>query len=59
MRKIAVFFFLSCLFLNVFSQTVTYQDILNQKSAKELTGRNSGDDITAYVASNGGPRMCH
>lgn len=53
MRKIAVFFFLSCLFLNVFSQTVTYQDILNQKSAKELTGRNSGDDITAYVASNG------
>ena len=53
MRKIAVFFFLSCLFLNVFSQTVTYQDILNQKSAKELTGHNSGDDITAYVASNG------
>ena len=53
MKKIAVFFLLSCLFLNVFSQTVTYQDILNQKSAKELTGRNSGDDITAYVASNG------
>jgi len=38
---------------SLFPQTVTYQDILNQKSAKELTGRNGGDDITAYVASNG------
>lgn len=50
-----VFFFICLIFigLNSFSQTVTYQDILNQRSAKELTGRNSGDDITAYVASNG------
>ena len=35
------------------AQTVTYQDILDQKSAKELTGRKGGDDITAYVASDG------
>lgn len=46
--------FLSIIFcVYSFAQTVTYQDILSQKSAKELTGRNSGDDITAYVASNG------
>ena len=47
----------TCLFIAAcafsFAQTVTYQDILSQKSAKELTGRNGGDDITAYVASNG------
>ena len=47
------------LFLSVFfcvysfAQTIAYQDILNQKTAKELTGRNGGDEITAYVASNG------
>jgi hypothetical protein len=35
------------------AQTVTYQDILNQKSAKELTGKKNGDNITAYVASDG------
>ena len=35
------------------AQTVTYQDILEQKSAKELTGKKGGDDITAYVASDG------
>ena len=50
-----VFFFICLIFIGLssFSQTVTYQDILNQRSAKELTGHNSGDDITAYVASNG------
>ena len=36
-----------------FAQTVTYQDLVDQKSAKELTGRTSGDDISVYVASNG------
>ena len=35
------------------AQTVTYQDILDQKSAKELTGKVGGDKITAYVASDG------
>ena len=35
------------------AQTVTYQDILDQKSAQELTGRTGGDKITAYVASDG------
>jgi len=41
------------LFLCSWAQTVTYQDILDQKSAKELTGKKSGDNITAYVASDG------
>jgi len=40
-----------CLFAN--AQTVTYQDILEQKSAKELTGKKIGGDITSYVASDG------
>ena len=53
MKKVLFFIFLIFISLSSFSQTVTYQDILNQKSAKELTGRNGGDDITAYVASNG------
>lgn len=35
------------------AQTVTYQDLKDQLSAKELTGRKSGDEITAYVASDG------
>lgn len=35
------------------AQTVTYQDILDQKSARELTGKTGGDRITAYVASDG------
>lgn len=39
--------------MSSFAQTVTYQDILEQKSAKELTGKKGGDIITAYVASNG------
>ena len=53
MKKVFFFIYLIFIVLSSFSQTVTYQDILNQRSAKELTGRNSGDDITAYVASNG------
>jgi hypothetical protein len=40
-----------CLFS--IAQTVTYQDILDQKSARELTGKTGGDKITAYVASDG------
>ena len=46
MKKLIILLFVGfCLFSN--AQTVTYQDILEQKSAKELTGRNGGDDITA------------
>ena len=52
MKKLFILLFVGlCLFSN--AQTVTYQDILEQKSAKELTGRKGGDDITAYVASDG------
>ena len=52
MKKIfTLLFVVSCLCSN--AQTVTYQDILEQKSAKELTGKKGGDDITAYVASDG------
>lgn len=52
MRKlVALFFVVICLCAN--AQTVTYQDILEQKSAKELTGKKAGDNITAYVASDG------
>ena len=52
MKKLIILLFVGfCLFSN--AQTVTYQDILEQKSAKELTGRKGGDDITAYVASDG------
>ena len=36
-----------------YAQTVTYQDILEQKSAKELTGKKMGGNISTYVASNG------
>lgn len=36
-----------------YAQTVTYQDLLDQKPAKELTGKKGGDNITAYVASDG------
>ncbi|MBQ1652878.1 MAG: SHOCT domain-containing protein, partial [Bacteroidales bacterium] len=32
---------------------VTYQDIVNHVSAKDLTGRKGGDNITAYTASDG------
>ena len=52
MKKLFVLLFVGlCLFSN--AQIVTYQDILEQKSAKELTGKKGGDDITAYVASDG------
>ena len=52
MKKIFTLLFVG-LCLCSYAQTITYQDILDQKSAKELTGRKSGDDITAYVASDG------
>ena len=52
MKKLFILLFVGlCLLSN--AQTVTYQDILEQKSAKELTGRKGGDNITAYVASDG------
>ena len=52
MKKFVTLFFVGlCLISN--AQTVTYQDIVEQKPAKELTGKKSGDDITAYVASDG------
>ncbi len=53
MKKIFVLLFAVIFCVSSFAQTVTYQDILEQKSAKELTGKKSGDVITAYVASNG------
>lgn len=52
MKKILTLLFVG-LCLCSYAQTVTYQDIVEQKSAKELTGRKGGDDITAYVASDG------
>ena len=52
MKKVLTFLFVG-IFLFANAQTVTYQDILEQKSAKELTGKNMGGDITSYVASNG------
>jgi len=52
MKKIFTLLFVGLgLFAN--AQTVTYQDILDQKSAKELTGKKMGGNITSYVASNG------
>ena len=52
MKKILVLVLLACsMFSN--AQTVTYQDLRNQRSAKELTGKKGGDDITAYEASDG------
>ena len=52
MKKLFILLFVGlCLLSN--AQTITYQDILEQKSAKELTGIKGGDDITAYVASDG------
>lgn len=52
MKKLFVLLFVGLCFISN-AQTVTYQDILEQKPAKELTGRKGGDDITAYVASDG------
>ncbi len=52
MRKlVALFFVVICLCAN--AQNVTYQDIRDQKSAKDLTGKKMGGNITSYVASNG------
>lgn len=52
MKKIiTLLFVVLCLCSN--AQTVTYQDIQELKSAKELTGKNMGGNITSYVASNG------
>ena len=52
MKKIFTLLFVG-LCLCSYAQTVTYQDVLEQKSAKELTGRKGGDEIAAYVASDG------
>ena len=53
MKKLFSLFLLIIITVGLFAQTVTYQDIVNQKSAKELTGKTGGDDISVYVASNG------
>ncbi len=50
-KVITLLFVVLCLFAN--AQTITYQDILEQKSAKELTGKKMGGNINTYVASNG------
>ena len=52
MKKLFILLFVGLCLLSS-AQTVTYQDILEQKSAKDLTGRKGGDDITTYVASDG------
>jgi hypothetical protein len=52
MKKILVLVLFACSLFS-YAQTVTYQDLLDQRSAKELTGKKIGDDITAYVASDG------
>ena len=52
MKKTLLFIF-TAMSLFTYAQTVTYQDILDQKSAKELTGKKGGDNITAYIASDG------
>lgn len=52
MKKILpIVLLIICAFAN--AQTVTYQDIVDQKSAKELTGKNMGGNITEYIASDG------
>lgn len=53
MKKLFSLFLLIIITVGLSAQTVTYQDIVNQKSAKELTGRTGGGDISVYVASNG------
>ena len=50
-KLVTLFFVVFC--MCAYAQTVTYQDILDQKSAKELTGKKSGGNITTYVASDG------
>lgn len=51
--KKSIFFLFAVISFFSYAQTVTYQDLLDQKSAQELTGRKGGDNITAYVASDG------
>lgn len=53
MKKITALCIVMGLCLSSIAQTVIYQDILDQKSARELTGKTGGDKITAYVASDG------
>lgn len=53
MKKLISLLSFTFISICLLAQTVTYQDILAQKSAKELTGRVGGDDISVYVASNG------
>lgn len=53
MKKIYSIIFLMVLCVWSNAQTVTYQDLKDQKSAQELTGRKNGDEITTYVASDG------
>lgn len=52
MKNILTLILLTCSLFS-FAQTVTYQDILAQRSARDLTGRKAGGDITEYVASDG------
>ncbi len=53
--KIRTFFVIAFIALGLYAsaQTVTYQDIVNHVSAKDLTGKKAGDNITAYTASDG------
>lgn len=51
--KKALTFILLISSLFTYAQTVTYQDIQAQRSARDLTGRKAGGDITEYVASDG------
>lgn len=53
MQKLLTFVILIGFCALSMAQTVTYQDIQDQKSAKELTGKKIGDEITSYVASDG------
>lgn len=52
MKNILTFILLICSLFS-FAQTVTYKDIQAQRSARDLTGRKAGGDITEYVASDG------
>lgn len=53
MQKLLTFVILIGFCALSMAQNVTYQDIQDQKSAKELTGKKIGDEITSYVASDG------
>ncbi|MBR0053840.1 MAG: SHOCT domain-containing protein [Bacteroidales bacterium] len=52
MKKILVLVLFACCIFS-YAQTVTYQDLREQRSAKDLTGKKGGDDIKAYEASDG------